>query len=42
MLEIVDRTVDQAVNLEAVYDALASLLLRYYRRHQPMSDGRTG
>jgi len=27
MLEIVSRTVDQDVNLEAVYDALASMLL---------------
>ncbi len=42
MLEIVSRTVDQDVNLEAVYDALASLLLRYYRRQQSMSDGQTG
>jgi len=33
--------VDLDVNLEIVYDALASLLLGYYRRRQPPAEGQT-
>ena len=40
-LEIVNQTVDLDVNLEVVYDALASLLLGYYRRRQPPAEGQT-
>ena len=34
-VEIVSQTVDPDVNLEIVYDALASLLVGYYRRQSP-------
>ena len=40
-LEIVSQTVDPEVNLEIVYDALASLLLGYYRRRQPPAEAQT-
>jgi len=29
--ELVHETVDQAIDLDAMYDALATLLVRYYR-----------
>ncbi len=37
-LEIVSQTVDPDVNLELVYDALASRLLGYYRRRPPPAE----
>jgi hypothetical protein len=40
-LEIISQTVDPEVNLEIVYDALASLLLGYYRRRQPPAEAQT-
>ena len=40
-LEIISQTVDPDVNLEIVYDALASLLLGYYRRRQLPAEGQT-
>jgi hypothetical protein len=33
--------VDPDVNLEIVYDALASMLLGYYRRRRPPPEGQT-
>ena len=41
-LEIVNQTMDEVANLDGVYDALASLLLRYYRQRQSPSEARTG
>jgi len=41
MLEIVSQTVGQDANLDIVYDALASLLMRYYRQRQTASEPRT-
>ena len=40
LLEIVNQTVDQQVNLDVVYDALASLLMRSYRRRQSAAEER--
>ena len=39
MLEIVSQSVNQAINLDAMYDALVSLLLRSHRRRQAPSEG---
>jgi len=41
-LEIVNQTMDEVANLDGVYDALAALLLRYYRQRQSPSEARTG
>ncbi len=40
-LEIVSQTVDPDMNLEIVHDALASLLLGYYRRRQSPAEAQT-
>ncbi len=40
LLEIVNETADQDVNLDVVYDTLASLLMRYYRRRQCAAEER--
>ena len=40
-LEIVHETVNEVVDLEAVYDTLVSLLLRYHRRQHSPSEART-
>ena len=39
MLEIVSQTVDQEVNLDVVYDALAALLVRNYRQQLSPPEG---
>ena len=40
-LEIVHETLDASVDLEAVYDTLVSLLLRYHRQRHSPSEART-
>ena len=39
VLEIVSQTVDQEVNLDVVYDALAALLVRNYRQQLSPPEG---